>query len=118
MSTTESKLCNALHSSQVNWLTVHEFAAQWAAVHGIDLIEDDLPNPGTPRWCGLPDAHKLAALLLRASKAVLHDETAQAARCEASHDVSAAEDWSAIAREIRNREEFRAARPWMTRKAS
>jgi hypothetical protein len=92
---------SALESQQVSWLPTFEFAASWAAEYGLDLIDDDLPNPGTPRWSGLPDAHKLAALLLRGSKAVLHDEGEQQERAEASKDISAAADWTALARRIR-----------------
>ena len=115
-----SKLCNALHSSQVSWLPAHEFAAQWAAEYGVDLIDDDLPNPGTPRWCGLPndDPQKVIALLLRASKAVLHDEGDQQARAEASKAVAGSADWTAIAREADQLAEFRSARPWLKRLVS
>jgi hypothetical protein len=84
---------SAIESRQVSWLPAHEFAASWAAEYGVDLIDDDLPNPGTPRWCGLPNdhPHKVAALLLRGSKAVLHDEGDQQARAEASKAVAGAE---------------------------
>jgi hypothetical protein len=97
-----SKLCNALQSSQVSWWSVHEFAAQWAAEYGVDLIDDDLPNPGTPRWCGLrnDDPQKVAALLLRGSKAGLHDEGEQQARAEASRAVAGAADWRSVSRSV------------------
>jgi hypothetical protein len=109
---------SAIESRQVSWLPTHEFAASWAAKYGIDLIDDDLPNPGTPRWFGLPDPHKVAALLLRASKAILHDEGDQQARAEASKAIAGAADWSAISREINQRTAFYAARPYLKREAS
>jgi Protein of unknown function (DUF2742) len=108
---------NRLVSQQVSWLPSYEFAAQWAAEYGVDLLDDDLPNPGTPQWCRLPDddPQKVAALLLRGSKAVLHDESEQQARGEASKAVAGAADWSAISREINQRTAFYAARPWLRR---
>ena len=93
----------AIESKQVSFWPVHEFAASWAAKYGIDLIDDDLPHPGTPRWCGLPNdhPHKVAALVLRGSKAVLHDEGDQQALAEASRDIADAANWAAMARRIR-----------------
>jgi hypothetical protein len=48
----------------------------------------------------------------------LRVETCQQAQCEASHDVSAAADWSAIARQMFIRNQFYAAKPWLKRIAS
>jgi hypothetical protein len=109
-----------IDSQQVSWLPTFEFAASWAAEYGVDLIDDDLPNPGTPRWCGLPNdhPHKVVALLLRGCKAVLHDEGDQEARAEAAKDIAAAADWPSIANEIRTHADFYAARPWLKRGAA
>jgi hypothetical protein len=111
---------SAIESQQVSFWPTFEFADQLAAEYGVDLIDDDLPNPGTPRWCGLPNdhPHKLAALLLRGSKAVLHDEGDQWALAEASKAVAGAADWSAISREINQHNAFYAERPWLKREAS
>jgi hypothetical protein len=86
---------SGLESQQVSWWPSHECAAQWAAEHGIDLIDVDLPNPDTPRWCGLPDAHKLAALLLRPRKAGLRSTNRPAPGKQGCHGSA---DWSAISR--------------------
>jgi hypothetical protein len=63
------------------------------------------PPAGTPAWCELPDTDpvKLAALLDAAQHFALRVETCQQAECEASHDISAAADWSRIAQQIRQR---------------
>jgi hypothetical protein len=56
---------------------------------------------GTPAWCLLADGDpvKLAAIYDAAQHWILRVETCQVAECEASHDVSAAIDWSTVARE-------------------
>jgi hypothetical protein len=89
-----------IDSQSISWPPVHIFAERQAAAHGVDIIADALPHPGTPRWCSLPDddAQKLAALLLSASREALRHETEQQARAEASRAISAAADWSAIGR--------------------
>ena len=111
---------SAVESRQVSWWSVHIFADQLAAAHGVDIVADGLPHPGTPRWCGLPDgdARKLIALLLSASREALRHETEQQARAEASHDVSAAADWSRISQYIRDERDFYDARPFLRRVAS
>ncbi len=75
---------------------------------------------GTPEWCNLDDddPRKTAALLDAAQHWALRVETCQQARCDASHAVSGAVDWSALAREINQRTDFYAARPWLKRAAS
>jgi hypothetical protein len=101
----------AVSSQQVNWWTVVEFTAP--------LLETvrSWPTLGTPEWCALPDDHpaKLAALLDAARHWALRVETCQQAACEASRAIAAAENWSAIAQEVRDRNEFHALFPWMKR---
>jgi hypothetical protein len=83
-------------SAQVAWWTVHEFVSPLLEAVG------SWPIVGTPAWCALPDDDpaKLAALLDAAQHHALRVETAQQAMAEASHDISAAAHWSAIATEI------------------
>jgi hypothetical protein len=78
------------------------------------------PAAGTPAWCDLPDDDpaKLAALLDAAQHWALRVETCQQAQCEASHDISAAYDWGAIARRLRDEAEFYRQKPYLKRKAS
>jgi hypothetical protein len=45
-------------------------------------------------------------------------ETSQQAQCEAAREVSAAADWSAIAREVQDHNEPYEQRPWLRRAAS
>lgn len=75
---------------------------------------------GTPAWCALDDGDpvKTAALLDAAQHWALRVETCQQAACDASREISAAEDWSAIAQHVQDRREFYAARPWLRRSAS
>jgi hypothetical protein len=98
-------------SQQVNWWSVHEHVAPLLEAVG------SWNTLGTPAWLDLKDsdARKWAALLSAAEHWALRLETCQTAECEASRDVSAAEDWSAIAQEIRDRSEFHALFPWMKR---
>jgi Protein of unknown function (DUF2742) len=67
----------------------------------------------------MPDGPvKLAALLDAAQHWALRVDTCQAAECDASSELSAVADWSAIAREIQQHREFYSARPWLRRVAS
>jgi hypothetical protein len=82
-------------SAAVSWWSVHE----WVTRH-LESV-GTWPMAGTPEWVALPDddPRKLAALLDAAQHWALRVETAQQAECEASRAVSAAADWSAIARD-------------------
>lgn len=56
------------------------------------------PTVGTPAWCALDnDDRKLCAIYDAAQHWALRVETAQTAQCDASREVCAAADWSAIA---------------------
>jgi hypothetical protein len=86
----------AVSGQQVSWWSVHEYVAP--------LLERAGPWPtlGTPAWCDLDDTdpRKVAALFDAAQHWALRVETCQQQLAEASRDVSAAADWSAIATEI------------------
>jgi len=101
-------------SQQVSFWSVHEFVQRYLETAG------HYPPAGTPTWCELADGdrRKWAALLDAAQHHVLRVETAQEQRARASHDVATAADWPAVAREINQRNEFYAARPWLRREAS
>ena len=77
-----------------SWWSVHEFVA--AVLNQVN----DWPTLGTPAWCSLThdDPRKWCALLDGAQHWALRMETCQEAKCEASHAISAAQDWSAFAR--------------------
>ena len=64
------------------------------------------PIIGTPAWCALTDddLRKIAAIFDAARHWALRVETCQLAACEASCDIAAAADWSAIANAIFRRE--------------
>jgi len=72
---------------------------------------------GTPEWCALDDNDpvKTAALLDAARHWALRVDTCQEAACEASRDISAAADWSTVARKNLVRNAFYAHRPWLKR---
>ncbi|SPM42571.1 hypothetical protein A4G26_04885, partial [Mycobacterium numidiamassiliense] len=96
----------------VSWLSVHEFVAPVLARPG------SFPMIGTPEWCALADDHpaKLAAIFDAAQHWALRVEAAQEALAEASHSISAAEDWSDIADEVRRRQQFHAENSWARRR--
>ena len=86
-------------SQQVSWWQVHTHVAPLLASVG------SWPMVGTPAWSALDDDDpvKLAALYDAAQHWALRLETHQQALADASRDVSAAEDWPSIAREIYGR---------------
>lgn len=98
-------------SQQVSWWSVHEFVEPALASVG------DWPMVGSPAWCALDDHDpvKWASLLAAAEHWALRVEYFQQAKCEAAQDVSAATDWTAVARTIRNRREFENEHPWTRR---
>jgi hypothetical protein len=102
-----------MSSQQVSWWSVHEFVTAHLQV-------DQWPMIGSPAWCLLEDGDpvKLAAVLDAAQHWALRLETGQQAQCEAAREVSAAVDWSALAREELVLNAFYAARPWLRRPAS
>ena len=85
-------------SRQVAWFEVYRYAERLSTSHGVGL--DHLPLPGTPAWCGMDDddARKLLALVLGGVREALANEIHQDAMAEASQAISAAADWTAIAR--------------------
>jgi hypothetical protein len=93
---------------------VHEFVdAVLKQVNGWPVL-------GTPAWCSLAhdDPAKWAALLDGAQHWALRLETNQEAMTEASRDVSAAADWSAIASYLRTHAAFYEKRPYLKRAVS
>jgi hypothetical protein len=87
---------------QVDWWCVHEHVASMLA------RAESWPMAGTPEWCSLPDDDpaKLAALLDAARHWCLRLEiNTQAHLAQASHAISAAENWKDIANEIGRRRE-------------
>ncbi|MDV7193253.1 DUF2742 domain-containing protein [Mycolicibacterium fortuitum] len=85
-------------SRQVSWFEVYRYAERLAASHDVSL--NHLPLPGTPAWCGMADsdARKLLALVLGGVREALANDTHQTAMAEASQAISAAADWTAMAR--------------------
>lgn len=100
-------------SRQVSWWDVHEYVQPLLTGTG------SWPMVGTPEWCDLADDDpaKRAAIFDAAQHWALRIETSQAATAEASHDISTAADWPAIAQHIRDQQEFNAAHPWLKRGA-
>lgn len=101
-----------IESRQVSWWEVHRFLAEILSQIG------DLPFAGTPAWCALDDRdpRKLGAVLAAGEFFALQLETQQQALAEASHEISAAADWSAIARRIQDHREFCNSHPWTARR--
>ncbi len=103
-----------LASQQVSWWSVHEFVA--AVLNQVN----NWPMLGTPAWCSLAhdDPRKWAAVLDGGQHHALRLELNQEARAEASRAISTAADWPEVAREIQQRNDFYAARPWLRRAVS
>jgi Protein of unknown function (DUF2742) len=101
----------ALSSQQVSWLSVHEFAVPRLQQAG------DWPLVGTPAWCLLEtrDPVKWAAILDAAQHWALRLETCQEHLRDATKNVAESVDWSALARQLRDRDDFYRARPWLRR---
>lgn len=85
----------AAGSRQVSWWPVHEY------VEPVLTRAGTWPMVGTPEWERADDRVKVAALFDAARHWALRVDTCQQAMAEASHDVSAAIDWRAVANEIR-----------------
>jgi hypothetical protein len=103
-----------LASQQVSWWAVHEFAQPCLNA------TESWPAAGTPAWCDLADDDpiKWAALLDAAQHWALRIETCQEASVNASHAISAAENWGARAAAIQQYNEFYAQRPWLRRRTA
>lgn len=88
-------------SLEVSWWPTHLFIS--ALVDRANY----LPYAGTPAWCALPDSdpNKLLALAVAGEHHVLRMEAAQEAMAQASRDISAAANWTAIANANRRRAE-------------
>ncbi|MCV7313729.1 DUF2742 domain-containing protein [Mycobacterium paraffinicum] len=88
-------------SHEISWYKVAAFVGPL-----IDRYGSSLPLPGSPEWCGLPDAdpRKLGALLSVARFWAFDAACQQQALAEASKAVAASADWPAIAREIHQRQ--------------
>lgn len=81
-------------SQQVCWTTVLEF------VERLGINPTTVLLVGTPAWAQLPDDHpdKLAAVLAAGVHHALRLNLTQDAMAEASQAISAAVDWTAVAR--------------------
>jgi hypothetical protein len=106
-------MANPAPNQQVSWWCVHEYVAtRLAAV-------ETWPMLGTPEWCSLDDddPRKLVALLDGAQHYALRLEvqTELQAKTQASQAISAAADWGAVGRRLRDHNEFYTARPWLKR---
>ncbi|MEZ0341527.1 DUF2742 domain-containing protein [Mycobacterium sp. pV006] len=76
------------------------------------LLGDPGLIPGTPVWCQLDDTDpaKWQAVLWAAVWWALNEDCRQDAISEAGADISAAEDWSAVARQVQRRRQIDALR--------
>lgn len=88
-----------IESRTVDWWSVHLYAEPTLTEVG------SWPMVGSLPWQHLPtdDPAKLAAVLDAARHWALRIENNQTARAVASHEISAAADWSGIATEIHRR---------------
>ncbi|MCH5645360.1 DUF2742 domain-containing protein [Gordonia sp. ABSL49_1] len=102
------------------YIETRSFVQRLVGIHG-----GPAPAAGSPAWCALGDADpaKLLAVLHAGSAHVLNqcheaiDDRRLAIR-EASVAISQAKDWAAVAKRIRDRDEFRRAHPWAVREVT
>ncbi|SIR98535.1 DUF2742 domain-containing protein [Williamsia sterculiae] len=112
------KLANAVSTSrEVSWSAAHE--QLWPTIaraqhHG------DLPEVGTPEWLDLPagDPRRVGAIYRSALLWALHTENQQTATRDASHDISTARDWTAVARRNRDLSDFYREHPELKRRSA
>ena len=88
-----------MESHTVDWWSVHLYAEPTLTEVG------SWPMVGTLAWQHLPtgDPAKLAAVLDAARHWALRIENNQTAMAEASREISAAADWTAVARNLQRR---------------
>ena len=103
----------AISSQQVNWWSVNTFVEEKLCT----AAQSSWPLIGSVAWCELEDDHplKMAAIYDAARHWALRLETCQRQRSEAGRDIAGAADWSVVARDVRNRADFYASRPWLKR---
>jgi hypothetical protein len=101
-------------SQQVDWFSVHEYVAAT-----LDRV-CSWPMVGTIEWCDLraDDPRKIAALYDAARHHALRLDTAQRAQIQAGEAISAAGDWSRVARDGLQRAAFLKEHPWMKRQVA
>lgn len=98
----------------LDWTPVKAFVA------GLNL-PSALPIPGTPEWIVADSAIQFIALVPAGSRWVLETEIAQRrasleARKDAALEVSEAKDWAAVAKRLRERDQWLRANPeWAKR---
>lgn len=87
-------------SREVNCFAVHRFLAP-------HLGDPDV-IPGTPSWTQLPDddAAKWRAVLWSAMWWAISEDARQNAIADAGEQVSAAQDWSQVSRDVHRRHEI------------
>jgi hypothetical protein len=104
----------ALANQQASWSQVHAFV-----LPKLRLVED-WPMVGSPAWCDLNtrDRVKWASLLDAAQHWALRVEQCQILERDSSHAISAAEDWTKIARIAKQQTDYFQARPWLNRRSS
>lgn len=90
-------------SQEVSWWATHQFITALVA-----QANTTLPPAGTPAWRALDDAdpRKLIALAAAGEHHVLRVEIGQDAIAAANQEISAAEDWGQVSRDILRRREI------------
>ena len=86
-------------SRLVSWPEVNRFITE--AIKAATYAP--LPIAGTPSWCELADddMRKLISLAVAGEHHVLRCDLEQAAAADAAKTIATAEDWPAVARQIR-----------------
>jgi hypothetical protein len=106
----------SIASMQVSWWDCHVFMAEMVQQANCGPV----PWPGTPAWCAIPDddPRKLLALAGFGVYQAVSVDAWQDATAEAGSEISAGENWSAIARSNLQRYNALRSGAYIPRKAS
>ncbi|WP_052066182.1 DUF2742 domain-containing protein [Rhodococcoides fascians] len=101
-------------SREVDFIAVHD---RLAPILDDAVLLGDIPVLGSPAWVDIPngDVRWRHSVVAAGYRWAAREWLEQDARIEASHELSESRDWSAVARSIRQRNEYLAANPWARR---
>lgn len=100
----------------VDWTTVRDF------INTLNLT-GPYPFPGTPEWIDSPTEVRISGLIIAGSRCALYADADDArarthALKEAAIEIADARDWAAVAKHVRDRDDWHRDNPDLRRKVS